>query len=237
MSSDADAYSAQAAIEQSEDLYDHLPHPAGDNLLVLMMEVSAALQDPVHAAEARIERAVKMIQRLVRSTGKASPRGHGHRGGLAPWQIRRLTWFVNRHISESLCITDMAAVVRLSPHHFCRAFRVSLGESPHRYLLRCRVEQSEQLMRTTRLPLGQISAECGFSDQAHFTKVFSSMRGVSPGAWRRREAERSTVVELAVYGPLPSPPAALTCNRNRTCGDTQFQSDSARCQTEESRVY
>jgi AraC family transcriptional regulator len=204
MSSDAIAVTTTREIKPSGVLSDRLRPTEGDNILVWVKNVSEALKDPVHAAETRIERAIEMLHRMVGLSADRSVRGSGYGGGLAPWQIRRLTLFVNDHIAESLVISDLATVVRLSPHHFCRAFRVSLGESPHRYLLRRRVARAEQLMRSTRLPLGQIATACGFADQAHFTRVFSATCGVSPGAWRRREAERSVEVELAVYGPVLS---------------------------------
>ncbi len=204
MLTDTDAVTATRAIKPSDDLRDRARRTVGINLLVLANKLSAALQNPIHAAETRIEHAVEMLHRVVGLGADEGARGSGYRGGLAPWRIRRLNSFVNDNIAESLVISDLAAIVRLSPHHFCRAFRVSLGQSPHRYLLRRRVAHAKQLMRSTPIPLGQIAAECGFADQAHFTKVFSKICEVSPGAWRRREAERFAEVELAVYGPVPS---------------------------------
>jgi AraC family transcriptional regulator len=206
MRSNSEALTATQAIGRFEIVHDRLKHFAEDHLLNLITKVGAALKDPVHQAEARIERAVAMIENTLRLAIKTTVPEHEHRGGLAPWQIRRLAKFVDENISESVVISDMAALVRLSPHHFCRAFRVSLGESPHRYLIRCRVARAEQLMRTTPIPLGQIASECGFADQAHFTKVFSAACGMSPGAWRRTEAERSIEVEYAVHGPSSSQP-------------------------------
>jgi transcriptional regulator GlxA family with amidase domain len=186
-----------------------LPEPptllARDKLLTLLHRATAELRDPGQAVETRIERAVEVLQRIVQSTEEGAPSAAARLGGLAPWRIRRLETFVNDNISEPIFIADMAAVVRLSPHHFCRAFRISLRQSPHDYVLRCRVLRAEHLMRTTAMPLGQIAVDCGFADQAHFTKVFRKLGGASPGAWRRREAERFVDVELAVHGGAPVP--------------------------------
>jgi hypothetical protein len=41
------------------------------------------------------------------------------------------------------------------------------------------------------MPLGQIAVDCGFADQAHFTKLFRRLTGESPGEWRRVRAEAS----------------------------------------------
>ena len=63
-----------------------------------------------------------------------------------------------------------------------------------------RIEQACTLMRSTpALALSDIAAECGFSDQAHFNRVFNRLRGLSPGRWRRLHAESAcTSVPAAV---------------------------------------
>jgi AraC-like DNA-binding protein len=115
------------------------------------------------------------------------------RGGLAPWQITRVTAYIESHIDSTICTEDLAALARLSSFHFCRVFRDSLGVPPHRYVMRRRVERAQSLMLSTDRPLGQIAAECGLADQAHFNKLFRRFVGASPGAWRRARVAASTV--------------------------------------------
>jgi transcriptional regulator GlxA family with amidase domain len=109
-------------------------------------------------------------------------------GGLAPWQIRDVTTHIERHLDSTITIKDLAARVRLSSYHFCRAFRVSFGDSPHSYLMRRRVERAQGLMLTSKIALGQIAAACGLADQPHFNKLFRRFVGENPGAWRRARA-------------------------------------------------
>ena len=107
------------------------------------------------------------------------------RGGLAAWQIKR----VERHIAENLASTitleDLADLTRLSHGHLCRSFKVSLGDSPHRYIMRKRVEKARSLMLTTADTLSHIAFECGLADQAHLTRLFRKFVGETPMAWRR----------------------------------------------------
>jgi AraC family transcriptional regulator len=109
------------------------------------------------------------------------------RGGLAPWQIRKLTTFVDENLDRTITTRCMADLARLSAFHFCRAFRDSFGDSPHGYVIRRRMERAQGLMLTTNATLGQIAADCGLADQAHFNKLFRKFAGVSPGAWRRAQ--------------------------------------------------
>lgn len=46
-------------------------------------------------------------------------------------------------------------------------------------------------MLTTNASLGQIAADCGLADQAHFNKLFRKFAGESPGAWRRARMHRA----------------------------------------------
>jgi AraC-like DNA-binding protein len=54
------------------------------------------------------------------------------------------------------------------------------------YIRRRRVERAQQLMLLSQESLAQIALACGFADQAHYCRVFRSVVGVSPSAWRRR---------------------------------------------------
>jgi AraC family transcriptional regulator len=107
------------------------------------------------------------------------------RGGLAPWQIRRVTDYIEEHLSSTIRLQDLAGIARLSHSHFCRAFKESLGHPAHAYVMRRRVQRAQGLMLTTAESLSQIAALCGMADQAHFCKLFRRLVGESPNAWRR----------------------------------------------------
>lgn len=107
------------------------------------------------------------------------------RGGLAPWQERRAKELMSATPSEEIPLSRLAIECGLSVRHFARAFRLSTGTPPHRWLLKYRVDHAKQLMRTRALSLADVASFCGFADQSHFTRVFTALIGVSPGAWRR----------------------------------------------------
>ena len=111
--------------------------------------------------------------------------GVATRGGLAPWQVRRVTEYIEEHLSSTIRLQDLAGIARLSHSHFCRAFKESLGHPAHAYVMRRRVNRAQGLMLTTSESLSQIAALCGMADQAHFCKLFRRLVGESPNAWRR----------------------------------------------------
>jgi len=107
------------------------------------------------------------------------------RGGLAPWQVRRVTEYIEENLSATIRLQDLAGIARLSHSHFCRAFKESLGQPAHAYVMSRRVQRAQGLMLGTREPLSQIAALCGMADQAHFCKLFRRLVGETPTAWRR----------------------------------------------------
>ena len=107
------------------------------------------------------------------------------RGGLAPWQAKRACERLESDLGGTLSSQQIAAEFDLSVSYFSRAFRISTGLPPHQWLLRQRVKAAKQLMTVRDLPLSDIAMSAGFANQSHFTRVFSAVVGVSPGAWRR----------------------------------------------------
>lgn len=106
-------------------------------------------------------------------------------GTLAPWQLRRVTDAMMRQGDADASLKELASLCGLSVSHFVRAFGLSTGDPPHRWMLRHRVERSKSLLRHTEATLAEVAVSCGFADQSHFTRVFKSFVGVTPAAWRR----------------------------------------------------
>jgi AraC-like DNA-binding protein len=107
------------------------------------------------------------------------------RGGLAPWQLRRAYEFIDANLASDPSISDVADQCGLSSGYFSRAFKRESGFSPHRWLMKRRVERAKGLLRASDLRLAEIAQVCGFVDQSHFARAFSRSEGCSPGRWRR----------------------------------------------------
>jgi AraC family transcriptional regulator len=150
----------------------------------LLDDACSMLERDREAARSIIRRASSLL-RAERQKTSTSERESARHGTLAPWQAQRVV----RHIESALCerirISDLASISRLSGSYFARAFKCSFGESPYGYILRRRLERAQEVMLATDEPLSQIALGCGFSDQAHMTKLFRQFVGDSPGAWRR----------------------------------------------------
>lgn len=88
-------------------------------------------------------------------------------------------------------IGQLADQSGLSARRFRELFSARFGTSPKAYILRHRVEQSKLLMWEAGLPLGQIALEAGFYDQAHFSRTFRALIGMTPSQYARWLDRRS----------------------------------------------
>jgi transcriptional regulator of acetoin/glycerol metabolism len=107
------------------------------------------------------------------------------RGGLSPGVLRRVREYVTAHIHENLDIPTLASHAGLSAYHFSRAFKASVGMPPHRYLLEERIRKASELIERTEQPLTDIALDVGFADQAHFSRSFHTLIGLTPSQFRR----------------------------------------------------
>ncbi|MBX3081861.1 MAG: helix-turn-helix transcriptional regulator [Anaerolineae bacterium] len=104
---------------------------------------------------------------------------------LSARHLKRIVDYIQAHLSQAVTLDELARQTGFSPYHFARLFRQTVGESPHRFVLRRRVEQAQHLLSATDMPLSQIAAECGFADQSHLTAVFKRHFNITPKAFRQ----------------------------------------------------
>jgi len=108
-----------------------------------------------------------------------------NRGGLAGWQKRAVVSYIEQHLCKQICLGSLAEHVRLSPHHFCRAFKQSFGVPPHRYHVQRRIEQAKLLLADRAISITDIGLTVGYSQTSSFSVAFRKLTGWSPTEYRR----------------------------------------------------
>jgi AraC family transcriptional regulator len=119
------------------------------------------------------------------------------RGGLAPWQIRKVACYIHENLESSIQTQQLAEVINLSASYFIRAFKVSFGVVPSLYVTRMRIERAQRLLIETEDPICQIALDCGFADQAHLSKRFREHVQDTPHHWRRLHSDHGFEREVA----------------------------------------
>lgn len=107
------------------------------------------------------------------------------RGGLAPWQQRVVTAYIEEHLAESIPLAALARLAGLSAYHFCRAFKQSFGLPPHRYHTSRRIAHAKMLLAKPSVSVTDVGMKVGFAETSSFSAAFRKVTGVTPSAYHR----------------------------------------------------
>jgi AraC family transcriptional regulator len=118
------------------------------------------------------------------------------KGGLAPWAERRSLELMRSRLSEDISLDELAAEAQLSPFHFARMFKQSVGVPPRAYLTQLRLERACELLEQTDLPVTEIAFEVGYSSNQVLARVFLKHMRLTPTDYRR--VARNPVRSIAV---------------------------------------
>jgi len=128
---------------------------------------------------------IVLTHELVRINSGAARREPANRGGLAPWQQKRVAAYIEERVANDIPLATLAELARLSPYHFCRSFKRTFGMPPHRYHAIRRIERAKQLLADRQLSVTTIALDVGFSDTSRFSAAFHRLTGQTPSCYRR----------------------------------------------------
>ena len=129
---------------------------------------------------------VGLVLHLLANHGVAKPKLPTPRGKLNSFQLRSVLECIASQLEDDVSLMTLARRARISPFHFARLFRATVGVPPHQFVSRLRLEKAVGLMKAGKLTLAQIAVECGFHDQPHFTRAFHSAFRTTPAMYLRR---------------------------------------------------
>jgi AraC family transcriptional regulator len=164
------------------------PCSRNEKLIQLLAAAITTFDSDRDTAKACIQRAAELLQVSKDREGHPGKRSLALRGGLAPWKVKRVASYIESNMDSRLRVAELACFVQLSTSHFSRMFSKSFGEPPFAYIRRQRVRRAQVTMLSSADALSRIALDCGMCDQAHFTRVFRRVVGVSPSVWRRQFA-------------------------------------------------
>ena len=121
---------------------------------------------------------------LIRQHATTRPHLPIYEGGLPPRQLRQVLDYIDVYLEQEIKLADLAQLLEISPFHFSRLFKQSLGISPYQYLLQQRVERAKQLLKSTDRLITDIALACGFNSHSHLSKQFRQLTGMTPKAYR-----------------------------------------------------
>ena len=127
----------------------------------------------------------QLIIHLLRNYAAVRGPAPGRSGQFTAAQRRAVVDFIDAHLHAALDLRTMAAAVNLSTSSFARHFKRSLGMAPYAYVMDRRLDRARRLLAETPRSVKEVAGICGFSDQAHLTRLFVRRYGTTPSAFRR----------------------------------------------------
>ncbi len=121
-----------------------------------------------------------MLMKLLEHSGASGA------GGIGNPVVDRAIAYIQTHLTEKLTVDEIAASTGYSASYFSHMFAEETGMSPYQFVVKSRVEQAQQLLKTTRMTIQEIAFQCGFNSAANFCYTFRRMTGTSPQEYRKR---------------------------------------------------
>jgi AraC family transcriptional regulator len=151
-----------------------------------VLKLTRLIENPVPEDWAYLEAlAAVLAQEVVRLDRGVPGIRRRSQGGLAAYQQRLVTAYIEEHLAEQIPLAMLAQLVCLSPYYFCRAFKQSFGLPPHRYHITRRIERAKMLLAKPAISVTDVGLKVGFSDTSSFTAAFRKITGTTPTAYCR----------------------------------------------------
>ncbi|MDB9527671.1 AraC family transcriptional regulator [Oscillatoria sp. CS-180] len=124
--------------------------------------------------------AVQMLRYYGTTTAQLS----SYEGGLLTYQLNQVLDYIDAELAQDMKLADLAGLLDMSPFHFGRLFKQSMGISPHQYVIQQRIERAKHLLKKSDRAIIDIALECGFTSHSHLSKQFRKVVGTTPRNFR-----------------------------------------------------
>ncbi|MBD5559465.1 MAG: AraC family transcriptional regulator [Clostridia bacterium] len=165
--------------------------PWQQKILSLVGRAAAAHKEALHGYEITVRSLLS--EAAMHLSDHAVPDGPvSVRQTEASKAMRQMLSFLQANYTRSVRIEEIAGSAHVSVRSCQRLFRTFTSQSPKQFLLGLRLEKARLMLEDTSLGIPEICADCGFTDQSYFTKLFRERLGATPASYRRALRDAAT---------------------------------------------
>ena len=175
----SDARSAQEVISLSEEAWICLCVQLDGRWQYLTCALSSSCVLTSKSVQGLADKICQHLSSAPKENTRLEPRS-----GLPPVRLRRVLGYIHNHLDGDLTVTKLASVLSTSKDHFARQFKIAMRESPHQYVMRCRMKEAKRLLGETDMTVSEVSRSVGYQDHSHFASIFRRYTQKSPLEYR-----------------------------------------------------
>ena len=103
--------------------------------------------------------------------------------------IHQAKAYIKAHHAEKITLQQVADHCGVSQWHLSKMLNRHLEKNFYDLLNSARIRSAKELMEDPAMHLGEISAQVGYNDTAHFSRVFKRLEGITPCEYRNRHSD------------------------------------------------
>jgi AraC-like DNA-binding protein len=130
---------------------------------------------------------------LVQAVRPHARRGPAEHAREVDAPLQRAIELMHDRLADPLTLADLAQAAGLSPFHFQRRFKARHHATPHQMLMALRLFRAKRQLSAGLAP-ALVAADNGLTDQAHLTRRFAGMYGVTPARYQQQTRAVTTAV-------------------------------------------
>lgn len=167
-----------AGLSETQPVFS--PKPGGNSVQQFM----AALLDNHEKSPIRqIGLGMMLLDEIVQSSKTKIESGNKR---LRDFYIKEAMGFIDQNYQRDISVEEIAAASGLNRSYFGKLFKETMGFSPQQYLIQYRMTKAAELLKGSRIPVGEVARSVGYENQLHFSRAFKNTYGISPSQYRAK---------------------------------------------------
>lgn len=161
-----------------------IPHFATPDPLVFQigLAIKKVLQNNLSGSRLYVETMINALTvHLLQHYSARTPNIKDYTNGLSRTKLNQLIEYIRNNLDQDLGLNELASLLHMSPHYFCHLFKLSMGVTPHQYVIQTRVNRAKELLLMGKYSIAQVAFMVGFANQSHLNRHFKKLIGVTPG--------------------------------------------------------